>query len=639
MCGIVGGWWTSPPQNVLRKINDSLRTLEKRGPDDQGCEHYVVNNGSLVLGHTRLSIIDLTTAGHQPMTSHNGRFHIVFNGEIYNYRELRNELIKLGHVFTSDSDTEVLLASWQEWNINCLKRLEGMFAFVVYDQVRKTLTCIRDAFGIKPFFYEQNNTTFLFSSEQKALLTLREEAPTLNWQRSYDYLSQSVYDSNRDTFISGIQHLLPGHWLEINLLAPGKSDQKSWWTPPTQQTSSLSFTQASETLREKFLHNIRLHLRSDVALGAALSGGIDSSAVVCAMRYVEPNLPIHTFSYIASGYKQSEETWVDQVNQFVGATSHKITATSKDLESDLDTMIMTQGEPFGSTSIYAQFKVFQLAKEKGIKVTLDGQGADELLAGYAGYPGQRVLSMLEQRRFLEAQKFALNWGRWPGRSYKQLLMSVGKEVLPKGLYKAALEMAGHSSSPKWLDLGLLEEAGVKLDPLRHTQDRSAKGRRVIEQLAQSLQKHGLPSLLRQGDRNSMQFSIESRVPFLTIPFAEFVFSLPEEYLISNEGETKHIFRSAMRGIIPENILNRKDKIGFEAPEEEWLREISTPIRVWLQEMDHIPFINKDELLKNFDELISLKKEKKAVRPKSWRSRHNIWRWINFVRWYNLLEIR
>lgn len=632
MCGIAGGWWTSPPHNILKRITSSLQTLEKRGPNDQGYERYTVNSGTVILGHTRLSIIDLTAAGHQPMVSHDGRFHIVFNGEIYNYRELRKELSALGHTFISESDTEVLLAAWQEWRVNGLRRLEGMFAFVVYDQHKKTITCARDAFGIKPFFYEKCRNQFLFASEQKALLELREEAPAANLQRCYDYIVHNDYDSNRETFILGVQHLLPGHWLEIDLLASGDEDQQRWWSPSVLQTSSLSFEQAAEAVREQFLHNVRLHLRSDVPLGVNLSGGIDSSAVVCAMRHIEPNLPIHTFSYIASGSSVSEEKWVDHVNQHVGAISHKATATHIDLNHDLDTMIKAQGEPFGSTSIYAQFKVFQLVRKQGVTVTLDGQGADELLAGYYGYPGQRLLSLLECGKLLEAQKFAFNWGKWPGRSYSQAWMHLGHLKFPNNLHKLALAMIGRPSSPEWLNINMMEDAGVKLAPSRYAQHNSARGRRVIECLGNSLQNKGLPGLLRHGDRNSMQFSVESRVPFLTIPFAELLLSLPEDYLISKKGETKHVFRAAMRGLVPDSILDRKDKIGFEAPENEWLINMSGTIRAWLQESSSIPFLDRDALLKNFD---AIAVGKKRTRFCAWA----VWRWVNLVRWHQLLEIK
>lgn len=629
MCGITGGWWAVAADATLNRIRNSLGTLRKRGPDDQGYEQFSLNRGDVILGHTRLSIIDLSSAGHQPMNSKNGRFSIVFNGEIYNYRELRQELLALGHVFISDSDTEVLLASWEEWHISCLQRLEGMFAFVIYDQEKKTLTSVRDAFGIKPFFYDHSADHFLFSSEQKALLELRTESPQLNWQRCYDYLTHADYDSESDTFIKGINHLMPGHYIEINLLTSQRVKQQSWWTPNIHKTSNLTFPQAAELVRDQFLHNIRLHLRSDVPLGSALSGGVDSSAVVCAIRHIEPDIPIHTFSYIAPQKEISEEKWVDCVNQYVGAIPHKVTATSEDLKRDLGSMIASQGEPFGSTSIYAQYRVFQLAKENDVTVTLDGQGADELLAGYIGYPGQRMLSMIEEGRYLNAHQFAMQWGRWPGRSYKKALMYFGSVVFPDKLYYYARKKLGRSSSPLWLNAQMMEDAGVKLSPDRMERVDGAKGRRVAEYLAHSLTTQGLPALLRHGDRNSMNFSVESRVPFLTLPLAELLLSLPEDYLISDQGETKCVFREAMRGIVPNEILDRKDKIGFATPEKEWLLGMADTVRNWLQASDQISFINRDALIRSFDSVVCGKTEF------SWQ----VWRWINFVKWHETLGIK
>src|SRR5690606_10646927 len=229
-------------------------------------------------------------------------------------------------------------------------RLEGMFAFVVYDTIRNTLSCVRDAFGIKPLFYDIQQHRFLFSSEQAALLSLREEKSKANWQRCHDYLVHSDYDSQQHTFIDGVEHLLPGHWLEVHLPNPSVSRQQCWWRPELRPPSDLTFAQAAEAIREQFLHNIRLHLRSDVPLGAALSGGVDSSAVVCAMRHVQPDMPINTFTFVADNFAKSEERWADQINHFTGAHEHKISATGEDLARDLDNLIKAQGEPFGSTA-------------------------------------------------------------------------------------------------------------------------------------------------------------------------------------------------------------------------------------------------------------------------------------------------
>lgn len=626
MCGISGGFWRSEKRDLEVRLSAALRAMNHRGPDDQGIEFNRSKNGVVALGHARLSIIDLSSAGHQPMHSADGRYAIVFNGEIFNYRELRKELSALGRVFKSDSDTEVLLAAWVQWGEACLARLEGMFAFVVHDRKLDKLTCVRDAFGIKPFFFEMKAGSFIFSSEQPALLALKGDKPTVDLQRSYDYLVHGDYDSRERTFIEGVRHLLPGHILELDLSSSSLAAPRTWWRPSIEQSSQLSFSEAADAVREQFLHNVRLHLRSDVAIGAALSGGIDSSAVVCAMRHVEPNLDINTFSYISQDSRLSEERWVDRINQFVGAKAHKVVASGEEMASDLDSMIATQGEPFGSTSIYAQYRVFQLARQNGVTVTLDGQGADELLAGYSGYPGHRLLSLLGEGRYAEMMRFAQAWGKWPGRSHKLAWMYLARIVLPDSLYRSARKVLGRDFEPRWLKTGFLAESGVQMREERAALIRSAKGRRVIEQLASSLQSRGLPELLRHGDRNSMKFSVESRVPFLTIPLANLLLSQPESYLISANGETKSVFREAMRGIVPDDVLDRKDKIGFATPEQEWILAMAPVVRGWLSDAEQVPFFDRSELLASFDAVVAGKQKF------SWQ----VWRWINYVRWYKQL---
>lgn len=622
MCGIAGGWWKEAGQLDAR-LARALERIRYRGPDDRGYELYPMGDSVVALGHTRLSILDLSSAGHQPMLSADKRFSIVFNGEIYNYRELRTELQGLGHRFVSDSDTEVLLAAWIQWGRACLVRLTGMFAFVVLDHHSGTLTCARDAFGIKPFFYFAEGGEFCFASEMPALKELLPGKPALDWQRAYDYLVHGDYDSGTGTFFEGIKHLLPGHLLIVDLQATGVGEPERWWTPSIVERTDLSFASAAELVREQFLQNIRLHLRSDVALGAALSGGIDSSAVVCAMRHVEPDLPIHTFSYIAAGSEMSEEVWVDRINAHVGAVPHKISVGSDELVRDLDSMILAQGEPFGSTSIYAQYRVFQLARDAGVTVTLDGQGADEMLAGYNGYPGQRLRSLVEKGQLLEAVSFLSEWAKWPGRSRTAGIKNLGGEMTRGWLYGLLRNINGANILPKWINGQPLVDKGVLCVFPRQRPSESESGRRVMAELALSLTRRGLPALLRHGDRNSMRFSVESRVPFLTLDMVNLLLSLPESYLISSKGETKHVFRAAMRGIVPDDVLDRRDKIGFATPEQAWLISMADTVRGWLREDLQLPFFNQAEVRREFELIIAGKK------PFSWQ----VWRWINFCRWY------
>lgn len=624
MCGIIGTWSLSG-NKIIKNLPLALQKLRHRGPDDCGYKLYHFDDAVVGLGHTRLSIIDLTDAGHQPMHSGDGRWAIVFNGEIYNYRELRIELRGMGHRFTSESDTEVLLAAWVQWGVSCLPRLAGMFAFAVLDKVTGTLTCVRDAFGIKPFFYAVNDGQFSFASEMPALLELMPNKPKLNLQRAYDYLVHGDYDTTPNTFYEGVHHLAPGHTLQINVANGIISTSMRWWQPRITEQADWRFDDAVECIREQFLRNIRLHLRSDVPVGAALSGGIDSSAVVSAMRYVEPDLPIHTFSFIAEGCDVSEERWVDRVNAHVGAIPHKVRVSPKELAHDLDDMIRAQGEPFGSTSIYAQYRVYQLAKEHGITVTLDGQGADEMLAGYNGYPGPRLRSLLETRQFTAALQFWNEWAKWPGRSRLLAAKYTLSEMTEGKLHSLMRDLGGKPNVPKWLRQNILQEQGVQLIRPHYSTGREAKGRRVMDELALSLSCRGIASLLRHGDRNSMHFSIESRVPFLTIDMVNSLLSMPEEYLISPKGETKHVFRAAMRGIVADDILNRKDKIGFATPEYDWIMSMAPTVREWIRADLQLPFLNTDEILKEFDTMVAGK------RAFSWQ----VWRWINFGRWQAL----
>lgn len=626
MCGIIGGFWKETASDFEHGLKMALDCMKNRGPDDRGFDLRRNQHGVIALGHTRLSIIDLTRAGHQPMISRDHRYGIIFNGEIYNYREIRKELIGCGYNFDTQTDTEVLLCAWSEWGLKSLEKLDGMFAFAVHDRKENLLHCVRDAFGIKPLFYKHDHGYFIFGSVQNALLVLSKEKPKLNLQRCYDYLIHADYDSVGNTFIEGIKHIPAGHSVVVDLTSCKVFDPVRWWHPNIQERQFGSFDEASEMVRAHFIENVRLQLRSDVAVGAALSGGIDSSAVVCAMRYIDPSAEIKTFSYIATGSVSNEEKWANLVNNHTKANSFKVTAGPIDLLRDLDDMIAAQGEPFISTSIYAQYCVFRLAKQHGVTVTLDGQGADELLAGYSGYPAFRILSIIEKQGVYSSHDFIKRWSKWPNRSYKKGIMELGRILLSDRHYAAARSIMGRNFEPKWLNQSILENVGVSLNERRPVRDPRNRGRRVVEQLSKSLTGRGLPALLRHADRNSMRFSVESRVPFLTTKFAELLLSMPEEYLISRNGETKCIFRSAMRGIVPEEILKRRDKIGFETPEQSWLMQIAPELRKWITSYEGTSgLINKDALVKEFDKTVN---GNRKITPQ-------VWRWINFIRWEQL----
>ena len=644
MCGIFGRFLNKFTQDIQEQ-NNCLKlaadSLYHRGPDDNGLETFKIKSEEdkftklLSLGHTRLSIIELSKKGHQPMSSRDGHYVIVYNGEIYNYKELRNELKDLGHTFNTQSDTEVLIAAWSQWGPESLKKLIGMFAFAIFDKTNQTLTLVRDAFGIKPLFYRNDVDSIYFASELPALIKLIPEKLNINLQRSYDYLVHNNYDSNSDTFFQEINHLLPAHFITFDLKNVSKSKPVCWWKPNITTNPNLSFEEAAQKLRTLFLDSVKLHLRSDVPLGVALSGGIDSSAVASVVRYLEPNIPLNTFSYIASDNSISEEKWIDLINVKLNANPHKTVIESKEIENDLDNLILKQGEPFGGTSIYAQYRLFKSIKKTGIKVILDGQGADEILAGYFGYPGQRLLSLIETKGWLAAHRFAKNWSSVTRKSYLLAWMYFARLKLPEFLYqlfhnflhKVLKKKIGINFFPSWLNYNYLSSHNIQFKEIRIPLKKENKGQRVKEALANALMSKSLTSYLRHADRNSMAFSIESRVPFLTIPLVDFLLSLPEQYLISDEGITKHIFRQAMRGIVPDEILDRKDKIGFTTPEDTWLVDKSKTIIKYINEAKEINFIIKEKLLNEFEEILQ---EKKVLDGR-------VWRWTNYFRWFSLLS--
>jgi asparagine synthase (glutamine-hydrolysing) len=626
MCGLLGVVGVASSEFVRA----APEVLQHRGPDDFG---WLTMNGVVatprsapatidhraLLYHRRLSILDLTEAGRQPLATQDGRFHLVYNGEIYNYRELRIELEALGLTFRTNTDTEVLLHALAQWGEDALQRLVGMFAFVLLDSHERTVTLARDFFGIKPLYYARVADSIIFASEIKCLLQHPAVSRRVNPQRLFEYLRFGLTDHGNETLFADIAQLPPAHFAKFSLDDISSLRLQRYWSLPLQQERNVSFTQAAEELRELFLHNVKLHLRSDVPVGTALSGGIDSAAIVMAMRHLEPNLEIHAFSYVADDPRINEEEWIDLVGRQAGAVVHKVRPTPSDLGRDLDALTALQEEPFGSTSIYAQYRVFELAHTAGIKVMLDGQGADELFGGYPNFRGARLASMLRAGELLSASRFAVRAARLPGtRDPRFFLVAVGLLTPPR--WQAAAGMIfGEPIVPRWLKGTWFRDRGVEF-----TVPRRRYGRDVLrERLHQTLTETNLPMLLRYEDRSSMHFSIESRVPFLTPQMATFVLSLPEAFLIDRDGTTKSVFRAAMRGIVPDAILNRRDKIGFSTPEQDWLvtlaprveRDLSSPYA------EKVPF-----------DIRVLTKQWQQVRSGRGKFDTRFWRCLNLIRW-------
>lgn len=631
MCGIAGFVQPRSAHRLSNWADSALARLAHRGPDDSGwlADHgdtwtegtgpFPTEPSRVGLLHRRLSILDLSPLGHQPMLSADGRLAIVFNGEIYNYLELRAELGRAGHSFRTNSDTEVLLAALTEWGVAALPKLVGMFVFAVLDRNRNRLLLVRDFFGIKPLYYCQSADGFAFASEIKALRPL--VSGRVRPDRVFAYLTDGLTDHGGETLLADVKQVPAAHWLEVDLETLQVGEPFRYWHIDLSRKLDLSFPAAVARARELFLQSVRFHLRSDVPLGAALSGGIDSSAIVAAMRAVEPSADVWTFTFVANEPGIDEEVFADLAAKSANASAHKVKLAAGDLIDDLDTLIATQDEPFGSTSIYAQYRVFRLAAENGVKVMLDGQGADEMLAGYHGYFAARLATLIGRGQWLKAYQLAGRAASRPGVGGRLGLLARGiRRLLPNGLETTGRRMLGRPRVPRWLS-----NDWVRANELSPVVDRSRRGGdRLRDRLLSTLTETSLPMLLRYEDRNSMAWSLESRVPFLTPALAEFFLGLPEVYLISRDGSTKHVFREAMRGLVPDAILDRRDKIGFATPEKRWLAELAPWVDGVLSpdRIRRVPALDATAVRAEWQAIHA------GTRPFDWR----VWRWVNMIRW-------
>jgi len=641
MCGIVGiiNVDRSPfDTDVLKAMSYSIR---HRGPDDEG---YLGLSGEskvslhrkpdylsgswLGFGHRRLSILDLSNNAWQPMTSLDGLYFIVYNGEIYNYLELRQELEKVGYRFRSNSDTEVILNAYIEWGKEALNHFVGMFAFAILDIQKRELLLARDHFGIKPLYYHLTDQVFAFASEIKALLQIPGIYRKANPQVVFDFLRYARSDYGADTFFRYVKQVPPAHFMIVSLDTVKDVEPVCYWDIDLTGENSSSFDEASRELRDIFLDNIRLHLRSDVPVGAALSGGIDSSAVVSCIRRIEPRILLHTFSYLADTPDNGEEKWAMKVGNSVNATIHTIRPSAKDLVSELDKIVYMQDQPFASTNMYAQYLVYKLAKQNGIKVVLDGQGADELMAGYDHFYYHRIHSMLCQGKFVQLFAFLRSASNvQPGFKAIKTLLHSSFELLPVPIKRQCRDVLGKAYCPSWINKNWFEKYKIS-DFGFHERETKFCLRRA---LYRSLMRDALPMLLRWQDRNSMAHSVESRVPFLTPKLAEYIFTMPEEYLISHDGTRKSMLRSAMHDIVPESVLMRLDKVAFGSPMMDWL----TCLIPWVNEVLNVDFL---KTIPVFDISILRAEWKDVVEGHKPLGGH-IWRWISLIKWVKCFDIR
>jgi len=548
-------------------------------------------DGTLVaLGHRRLSIIDLSHTGHQPMCSPDRNAWIVYNGEVYNHIELRAELERLGHRFASHSDTEVMLAAYEQWGPACLERFNGMFAFVLVDRARRRVLAARDRFGVKPLYYwVAPDGTIALASEIKQFTALPGWRAAMNGQRAYDFLAWGMCEHTDETLFAGVRQVRGGEAVELDLdalrstppSAGARLPVRAWYElRPRTIVGSLSETAAD--FRELLIDSVRLRLRADVPVGSCLSGGLDSSSIVCLMndllRTERAEGLQRTFSAITDVARYDERRYVDEVVRAINLEAHQVHPQLPDLFGAVDRITWHQDEPFGSTSIYAQWHVFKLAADHGVKVMLDGQGADESLAGYHVFFGSRLAALARRLRVGELLKEVGALRQLHGYGNVWSIRQALGALAPRRL-TGVLRGFGDTGSlePAWLDVDRL--GARALHPLDELE---GFARNSVEALSEAqLLRTSLPMLLHWEDRDSMAHSVEARVPFLDYRLVEFALGLPEHYKI-HRGVTKRVLREAMSGILPELVRTRTDKLGFQTPEEEWMRSSPEPFRAALR---------------------------------------------------------
>ncbi len=594
MCGIIGSISNRVNRNTFE---NSMKLMIKRGPDNSGISIFNINQHLVHLGHQRLSIIDLSDNGKQPFFSVDKKFAIIFNGEIYNYKELREELRNLGYSFTTETDTEVLLNCWIEWRELSLEKLIGMFAFAVLDFTDNVMTCVKDPFGIKPFYYHFHNDEFFFASDIASLKKLIDKKITINENAAFSFLINSKYDIGNETFSNSIYSLKPATLIKISLNGHLSLSEEVWYKPKIVEDNRITYKDAVEGLRDMFLESVRLHLRSDVPLGVTLSGGLDSSAVACAIKHLEPDFPINTFSYVAKNTILSEEKWIDIVNAKINSQAHKIIFEDDSIIDDLNELVLAQGEPFSTASIYAQFRVFKEVKQRGVTVTLDGQGGDEILCGYDGYPREIFNSLIDDYKYLNALNYLKNYNL-NNSTHISIPAEIAKRYISKSVLSSGKKILKGRSFPNWINHNKINNTFILEKNEILFKKSEINKRRLSASLASELTYSRIPRLLRYADKNSMNFSIESRVPFLNIELSKFMLRMPEKFMVSEKGESKDLFKHAMKGIVPIEIINRKDKIGFEAPEKNIVLKMNKINAINFDGLESLQFIDIDKVRKH-----------------------------------------
>lgn len=600
MCGISGIIAKNKVDVCIEKM---LARIQHRGPDAL----LYWNNEGIAFGHARLSIIDLSSLANQPMEDVTTGNVIVFNGEIFNYKEIKRA-IGNQYDFKTASDTEVILAAYQVYGIAFLEQLQGMFAFALFDKEKNKVLCARDRFGIKPFYYRRISGAFLFASEIKALIHLTPEKETINSLKAYEFLANRQLDTNEETFFQGVTQLPPAHYCWVT--AAGQQEElHRYWNYPLNGDRKFD-EKSKEEFIDLFRQTIHFHLRSDVPVGSFLSGGLDSSSVTCFAGREKGHQNLNTFSAVLP-YRHPENELIDDVlAQNDRLIPHSFLLDGKDFFKDIQKVIYHHDEPVLDGSMYAHYKLCQLAKDNGIKVLLSGSGGDELFGGYESHINSHHASLLSAFRFKkylnDVKKVAAN----SDHSYQRLILRSLGELMPYSARRSSKNRQVKSRA------GYLE---MTPDIVHYHFDHE---NRYYANLINYYKSWTVPPYLHYEDRNSMAFGVEVRVPLYDHKLLEFVFQFAPDQIIN--GSSKSMLRTSFKGIVPDRILNQKGKYGFPSPIDHALKDDKTGKTLFFDLFQNTPF------------LISEKAEKVATDFYSGKGNLRIyWRLLSYILWYNI----
>jgi asparagine synthase (glutamine-hydrolysing) len=570
MCGIAGivaldGF---DPQTLV----DMTHVISYRGPNGFGFAYTELGQGQRVeiihnenrhprlsrpvvgLGNRRLAILDTSSLGSMPMEVDDGALCLTFNGEIYNYKEIRKELEALGHRFKTGTDTEVILHAYKEWGEECLRRFNGMWSFALWDRSKQRIFCARDRFGVKPFFYSFSDRRFFLGSEIKQVLQASALPRRANASAVFDFMQLGLIDHSSATFFEDVHQLPGGHYLTLDLSDSLVPVVRRYWELRIEPQTNLSEEDATEEFLARFQNAVKLRLRSDVPIGICLSGGLDSSAILCQAKQLAPEIQFQTFSACFEEKAIDERAFMSIAIAATGCVGHPTYPKGPAFWENIHTMAFHHDEPLGSGSTFSQWSIMADARNHGIPVVLCGQGADEILCGYQKYRYFHLWHLLRHR---------------DPRFVREIMLWTRNGTKSSGKWADILRYMPAMFRQPFSPVERFCTAEFRND-FRKVGSRLGAANSIADRQKTDLTYSSIPGMLRHEERNAMAHSVESRLPFLDYQLVEFAVNCPSSFKL-RDGWSKWLLRNAMKGILPEPIRLRKTKLGFDAPEDKWMR--------------------------------------------------------------------